>query len=77
MKKQDILKFFISVAIIILYSVKNFSQTENDSVVVKNEYGIRIGLDFSKQIRMFIEDNYKGIEFVGDYRLTKNLLSQQ
>ena len=50
MKKQDILKFFISVAIIILFSVKNFSQTENDSVVVKNEYGIRIGLDFSKLI---------------------------
>ena len=72
MKKQDILKFFISVAIIILFSVKNFSQTENDSVVVKNEYGIRIGLDFSKQIRMLTE-NYKGLSLYGDVKIKERL----
>ena len=72
MKKQDILKFFISVAIIILFSVKNFSQTENDSVVVKNEYGIRIGLDFSKQIRMLTED-YKGLSIYGDVKIKERL----
>ena len=72
MKKQDILKFFISVAIIILFSVKNFSQTENDSVVVKNEYGIRIGLDFSKQIRMLTED-YKGLSLYGDVKIKERL----
>ena len=72
MKKQDILKFFISVAIIILFSVKNFSQTENDSVVVKNKYGIRIGLDFSKQIRMLTED-YKGLSLYGDVKIKERL----
>ena len=72
MKKQDILKFFISVAIIILFSVKNFSQTENDSVVVKNEYGIRIGLDFSKQIRILTE-NYKGLSLYGDVKIKERL----
>ena len=72
MKKQDILKFFISVAIIILFSVKNFSQTENDSVVVKNKYGIRIGLDFSKQIRMLTE-NYKGVSLYGDVKIKERL----
>ena len=72
MKKQDILKFFISVAIIILFSVKNFSQTENDSVVVKNKYGIRIGLDFSKQIRMLTE-NYKGLSLYGDVKIKERL----
>ena len=72
MKKQDILKFFISVAIIILFSEKNFSQTENDSVVVKNEYGIRIGLDFSKQIRMLTE-NYKGLSLYGDVKIKERL----
>lgn len=72
MKKQDILKFFISVAIIILFSEKNFSQTENDSVVVKNEYGIRIGLDFSKQIRMLTED-YKGLSLYGDVKIKERL----
>ena len=72
MKKQDILKFFISVAIIILFSEKNFSQTENDSVVVKNKYGIRIGLDFSKQIRMLTED-YKGLSLYGDVKIKERL----
>ena len=72
MKKQDILKFFISVAIIILFSVKNFSQTENDSLVVKNKYGIRIGLDFSKQIRMLTE-NYKGLSLYGDVKIKERL----
>ena len=72
MKKQDMLKFFISVAIIILFSGKNFSQTENDSVVVKNKYGIRIGLDFSKQIRMLTED-YKGLSLYGDVKIKERL----
>ena len=72
MKKQDILKFFISVAITILFSEKNFSQTENDSVVVKNKYGIRIGLDFSKQIRMLTED-YKGLSLYGDVKIKERL----
>ena len=72
MKKQDILKFFISVAIIILFSEKNFSQTENDSVVVKNKFGIRIGLDFSKQIRMLTE-NYKGLSLYGDVKIKERL----
>ena len=72
MKKQDILKFFISVAIIILFSEKNCSQTEKDSVVVKNKYGIRIGLDFSKQIRMLTED-YKGLSLYGDVKIKERL----
>ena len=72
MKKQDILKFFISVSIIILFFGKNFSQTKKDSVVVKNKYGIRIGLDFSKQIRMLTED-YKGLSLYGDVKIKERL----
>tara|TARA_X000000950_G_C13826526_1_gene624279 strand:- start:776 stop:1474 length:699 start_codon:yes stop_codon:yes gene_type:complete len=72
MKKQDILKFFISVSIIILFFGKNFSQTKKDSVVVKNKYGIRIGLDFSKQIRMLTED-YKGLSIYGDVKIKERL----
>ena len=72
MKKQDMLKFFISITIIILFSVKNYSQTENDSVIIKNKYGIRIGLDFSKQIRMLTED-YKGLSLYGDIKIKERL----
>ncbi|MFV8379047.1 DUF6048 family protein [Flavobacterium sp. LB3R33] len=44
----------------------------NDSIPVKTDrYGIRVGLDLFKLTRALYDENYKGIEFVGDYRLTK------
>ena len=49
------------------------AQTKTDSISPKIEkYGVRFGADISKLIQSFYDKNYKGIEFVGDYRLTKN-----
>jgi hypothetical protein len=47
--------------------------SKTDSVVVlkKDRYGIRLGLDLYKLTRGLFDNNYKGIEIVGDYRLTK------
>lgn len=43
-----------------------------DSIAVKyNRYGLRLGLDLFKLSRSFYEKDYKGLEIVGDYRLTK------
>lgn len=39
--------------------------------VKSDRYGIRVGVDLSKLARMLYEDDYKGLELVGDYRLTK------
>lgn len=52
-----------------------FSQEKkNDTIVPKTEkYGIRFGLDVSKIARSLYDNKYKGIEFVGDYRLTKKM----
>ncbi|MDI5899239.1 DUF6048 family protein [Flavobacterium yafengii] len=45
---------------------------KNDSIPVKTDrYGIRLGLDLFKLTRALYDEDYKGIEFVGDYRLTK------
>ena len=45
---------------------------KSDSIPVKTDrYGIRIGLDLFKLTRALYDEDYKGIEFVGDYRLTK------
>ncbi|MFV8346695.1 DUF6048 family protein [Flavobacterium sp. ZB4P13] len=45
---------------------------KNDSIPVKTDrYGIRVGLDLFKLTRALYDKDYKGIEFVGDYRLTK------
>jgi hypothetical protein len=46
---------------------------KTDSIPVKmNRYGVRVGVDLFKLSRGFYDSNYKGIELVGDYRLTKN-----
>jgi hypothetical protein len=36
-----------------------------------NRYGLRVGIDLYKLTRALYDKDYKGIEFVGDYRLTK------
>ena len=43
-----------------------------DSIPPKKErYGIRFGVDLFKLSRSFYEPDYKGLEIVGDYRLTR------
>jgi hypothetical protein len=43
-----------------------------DSIPQKTErFGIRAGVDLYKLARSVYDDNYKGLELVGDYRLTK------
>ena len=43
-----------------------------DSIPPKiNRYGVRVGADLYKLTRGLYDHNYKGIELVGDYRLTK------
>lgn len=43
-----------------------------DSIPPKKErYGIRFGVDLFKLSRSFYEPDYKGLEVVGDYRLTR------
>lgn len=45
---------------------------KNDSIPAKTDrYGIRVGVDLYKLTRALYDKNYKGIELVGDYRLTK------
>jgi len=40
-----------------------------DSLVVKQKYGLRVGVDFSKILRTFLETDYIGFEINGDYRI--------
>lgn len=45
---------------------------EKDTVLTKKErYGLRVGIDLFKLSKSFYEKDYKGIELVGDYRLTR------
>ncbi len=46
-------------------------EVKKDSVVRTDRYGLRVGVDLYKLTRGLYDKDYKGIEFVGDWRLTK------
>ncbi|WP_419210962.1 DUF6048 family protein [Maribacter sp. X9] len=72
------LRFFIN--LFFLFSIclafgqsKPIDLNPKDSVVYKQSYGIRVGVDLSRPIMSFLDDNYTGFEIVADYRLNQNL----
>ncbi|MBO0331731.1 DUF6048 family protein [[Muricauda] lutisoli] len=71
-------KYFISILITVLpFVVQAQSQPidlqQKDTVEYKDEYGLRVGADISKLVLSFIDEDYTGLELVGDYRLTHKL----
>jgi hypothetical protein len=47
------------------------AQKTKDTVRIPQRYGLRLGVDVHRLSKSFYDDNYKGLELVGDYRLTK------
>ena len=83
---KHISKFTFSIALVLLSffgnaqekvavkpkSVAEKSAIKKDSIPAKKErYGIRLGVDLFKLTRSFYEKDYRGLELVGDYRLTR------
>lgn len=53
-------------------NAQKVTETKIDSIPIKKErYGLRLGVDLFKLTRMLYEEDYRGIELVGDYRLTR------
>ncbi len=45
--------------------------SKKDTTQQKTQYyGLRVGVDLSKPIRTLIDDNYNGLEIVGDFRIS-------
>ncbi|WP_297334015.1 DUF6048 family protein [Flavobacterium sp.] len=82
MKTQSILKYIISLSIM-LAAGQVFGQVATDTVAPPAEtvvpaakadrYGLRLGVDLNKIAKGFYTDDYRGLEIVGDYRLSKKL----
>jgi len=77
MIQRHILVFFIS----LLVSSFSFAQLAQDSITQKatdsiqpktEKHGLRIGVDLSKPIISFIDEDSKGLEILADYRIYKN-----
>ncbi|MCK7590454.1 DUF6048 family protein [Subsaxibacter sp. CAU 1640] len=69
--------FVISLLLLMLVPMTSFSQEETtqqqDTLVYKQKYGLRLGADIYRPIRSFIDEEYTGFEINGDYRLTKSI----
>lgn len=78
MKMQRISTFITSLIILMVLPLTSLAQTQqdgnkNDTITVKQKYGLRLGGDIGKLVRSFVDDDYKGFEIAADYRLTQKL----
>ncbi|WP_310558449.1 DUF6048 family protein, partial [Flavobacterium sp.] len=67
--------------LIVMISFSIQSQEIKNEITVKpkdtipskiDRYGVRFGIDLYKLTKSFYEKNYKGLELIGDYRISKN-----
>lgn len=70
------LRYFISTCILCCFFFGNaqskpIDTKPKDTVVHKQPYGLRVGVDLSRLTIAFFEEEYTGIEFVGDFRLSQ------
>lgn len=71
-------RYFISCIIVLSCALANAQDEEGelppaiaDSLVAKEKYGLRVGADLSRVGIGFFNDDYQGVELVGDYRISK------
>jgi len=68
----SISKCIFKISFLLFASTLTAQNNKTDSTSLKSEkFGIRIGADLYKIARSSFDKNYQGIEFVGDYKLTK------
>jgi hypothetical protein len=67
------LRFYFSIALLLfsLFFQAQEAKTKDSIPPKKERYGIRVGMDLFKLTRSFYDKKYKGLELVGDYRLTR------
>ena len=70
---KHISKYIFSILVFLCSFLLQAQDKKTDSVVIKKDrFGLRVGIDLFKISKSFFDKNYKGLEVVGDYRITKN-----
>lgn len=69
---KQFLRFLFTTSLFFLCSSSVVSQTPGDTIQYKERYGLRLGVDLSKPLRTILQDNYRGLEIMGDYRVYDN-----
>ena len=69
-------RFYFNIFLVLLSFLGNAQEAtepQKDSIPLKKErYGLRVGADLFRLTRSFYEKDYRGIELVGDFRLTRS-----
>ncbi|GGD25133.1 DUF6048 family protein [Flavobacterium orientale] len=66
--------YFFSILLLFLTATIFAQETKIDTLPVKSDrYGLRVGVDVYRLTRAFYDDNYKGLELVGDFRFSKKI----
>ena len=66
--------FIFSISLFLCSFSTQAQDKKKDSLPVKTErFGVRVGVDLYKLARSVYDKDYKGLEIVGDYRLTKKI----
>jgi hypothetical protein len=69
------LKYFINTCLVLCFFFGNaqskpINTKPVDSIEYKQPYGLRVGVDLSRLLISSLNEDFTGIEFVGDYRLS-------
>lgn len=68
------LNCFFSIVVLFCATSLFAQEIKKDSIPVKSDrYGLRVGVDMYRLTRAFYDDDYKGLELVGDFRFTKKI----
>lgn len=72
MKQKLIFLLFISIAFN-ASGVLAQQEQQMDTIDPREKYGLRLGIDLTKPVRTFIEEDYQGLELTGDFRLYEDI----
>jgi hypothetical protein len=70
---------YVTSCCLLLGSITAIAQTSEapvkatDSIVYKESYGLRVGIDLASLIRTSLDDEFSGFQLIGDYRLTERV----
>ncbi|MEK6154356.1 DUF6048 family protein [Flavobacteriaceae bacterium 3-367] len=71
-------KYFISLFLVLSFfdghaQSKPIDLQPKDTADYRQPYGLRVGVDLSRPVLSFFDEDYTGLELVGDYRLNQKL----
>nr|WP_299383673.1 DUF6048 family protein [Allomuricauda sp.] len=73
MSKYFISLLFCCVPLLGLAQSEPVDLQPKDTTQYKEKYGIRVGADLNRLVFSFLDEDYTGVELVGDFRLTQKL----